>query len=177
MKDWTGQAKHCWAALSSCTTSVCRSPPETQCTTCPRSLNQLLMLDERGAKTISALLTCWWYGSEIEWSSSTREPPIHSPPSGLIVVKNHLCDCRPVQLRWEWPQNRRFEIGSELWFFRLDSIKLWIYLERFTVFAFITFVFHFLPSPLSPPPTQVTTPSRIPAAVKHWANRSKTTPV
>lgn len=54
-----GSSKAPLAALSSHLRSVSRLPLKKRCTMCPGSINQLLILDERGTKTISSLRTSW----------------------------------------------------------------------------------------------------------------------
>lgn len=54
-----GSSKAPLGALSSHLRSVSRSPLKKRWTMCPGSINQLLILDERGAKTISSLRTSW----------------------------------------------------------------------------------------------------------------------
>lgn len=81
-----GSSKAPLGALSSHLRSFFRSPLKKHRTMCPRGVNQLLILDERGAKTISSLGTSWRYESEIEWPYSTQHPtPPHPTPPPLQV--------------------------------------------------------------------------------------------
>lgn len=54
-----GSSKAPLGALSSHLRSFSQSPLKKHRTMCPRGVNQLLILDERGAKTISSLGTSW----------------------------------------------------------------------------------------------------------------------
>lgn len=70
-----GSSKAPLGALSSHLRSFSRSPLKKHHTTCPRGVDQLLILGERGAKTISSIETSWQYESEIEWPYSTQHTP------------------------------------------------------------------------------------------------------
>lgn len=70
-----GSSKAPLGALSSHLRCFSQSPLRKHRTTCPRGVNQLLILDEGGTKTISSLGTSWRYESEIEWSYSTQHTP------------------------------------------------------------------------------------------------------
>lgn len=71
---------------------------------------------------------------------------VHGGPSRLIVVKHHLYDCCPAQLRWSWPPEMgALKLVPRTDFLPLNSKFIWAHSVRvhFSSREHSTFLFFF----------------------------------